>query len=253
MFTHAHLHPLSFSQFSQWLHPMFFTNVHRCFTYWMVSKSCTQRMLEHYITILNHYYPLHFLGTSSCPTQLVRFFGQKAWAQHGINRRGNYRPTSSRLRRPPPFGPDPRARRCCRKSPSQRPEREAANQAFLHTVYQIYQFWSGTSRPLFILLGCGMKEMWEPLLVMTRNSSCLSELCQLCSYVTIQVEYENSKKTIHQNPLVSRPRQRRFGRTGMMSCFDFLHGSPRISHRFPYEVRCASSLTDDMVPPCRKS
>ena len=41
MFTHAHLHPLSFSQFSQWLHPMIFTNVHRCFTYWMVSKSCT--------------------------------------------------------------------------------------------------------------------------------------------------------------------------------------------------------------------
>ena len=92
MFTDAHLHPLSFSQFSHWLHPMIFTNVHRCFTYWMVSKSCTKRMLEHYITILNHYYPLHFLGTSSCPTQLLRFFNLlsrpkkiKAHHQMGIN------------------------------------------------------------------------------------------------------------------------------------------------------------------------
>jgi hypothetical protein len=40
------------------------------------------------------------------------------------------------LRRPPPFGPDPRARRCCRKSPSQRPKKERPYKPSLeiHTV-----------------------------------------------------------------------------------------------------------------------
>ena len=55
---------------------------HRCSSMFYILDGCEilhlhqkdARTLYNYITILNHYYPLHFLGTSSCPTQLLRFF-----------------------------------------------------------------------------------------------------------------------------------------------------------------------------------
>ena len=151
------------------------------------------RTLYNYITILNHYYPLHFLGTSSCPTQLLRFFN--LLRPKGLGSTWDQLPRKS---------PKPTAKWGSDDLPLLAPihalvdvaekvhlkglkKRGLINQALKYIpseMNQIYQFWSGTTRLLFFLLGCGMKEMWEPLLVMTRNSSCLSELCQLCYHLS---------------------------------------------------------------------